>query len=290
MMFYRKDILQELGLEVPQTWDDVKEMISVLSKNNMRFGMLPQPVQGATTQATDSTYGIFLYQNGGSFYNTDATASGLDTDIAINAFKEWTKYYTDYSLEREYDFVSRFRTGEMPIGIADYGTYNTLQVSAPEINGAWGFSAIPGTKKADGTVDHSVPSNGSAVIIMEHSRDKEAAWEYLKWWTSAEVQTKYGLEMEGLMGASARYPTANKEALASLPWPRNDYKILSGQFKDVKGVPQVPGGYYTSRYIYNAFTEVVVNKDIGPREALMDNVQYINDEIKNKRKEFGLDN
>lgn len=280
MMFYRKDILKDQGIKVPNTWADMKSAISTLSKNNMTFGLLPSPEMG---------YGMFLYQMGGEFYTPGGKASALDSDIGVNAFKEWTKYYTDYTLEREFDFANRFRTGAMPVGIADYSMYNTLQVSAPEIQGLWAFTQVPGTVRANGEIDHSVPSGGQAVVIMEHSKDKQAAWEYLKWWTSSETQVKFGRELEGLMGPSARYPTANMEALEMLPWPVKDYQNLKMQFKNLKGIPEVPGGYFTSRNVNNAFYKVVISKTLGPREAFMDQVRFINDEIRYKRQEFGLD-
>ena len=77
--------------------------------------------------------------------------------------------------------------------------------------------------------------------------------------------------------------------LVVLPWPVEDFKNLDRQFEWVKGIPEVPGGYYTSRNLTNAFATVVIDKKVGPREALTDSVRYINDEIENKRKEFGLD-
>lgn len=290
MLFYRKDVLTELGLDLPETWDDLKAALSVLSKNYMSFGL---PVSYAAGQQqlnmVDNTFAMLLYQAGGSFYTEDGVTSALDSDISISTFREMTKYFTDYKLPNPYDFVNRFRTGEMPIAIADYTNYNTLQVFAPEIKGLWGFTTVPGTRQANGEVDHSVATGGSAVVLMDRSKDKAAAWEFLKWWTSAETQTRYGRAMEALMGSAARYPTANQEAFAMLPWPVEDYKSLMEQFAYAKGIPQVPGGYFTSRQINNAFYKVVTEKKIGPREALTDYTRYINDEIKYKRKEFGVD-
>jgi ABC-type glycerol-3-phosphate transport system substrate-binding protein len=289
MLFYRKDILKELALVPPETWDDLKATLSVLSKNYMSFGLPISWANGAQqVNMADFTYAMFLYQAGGSFYTEDGTASALDSDISVSAFREFTKYFTDYKLPNPYDFANRFRTGEMPLAIADYANYNVLQVFAPEIKGLWGFTEVPGTPRPDGTVDHSVATFGSASIIMERAKDREAAWEYLKWWTSADIQTKYGRAMEALMGPAARYPTANQEAFAMLPWPVTDYKNLLMQFRSAKGVPQVPGGYFTARQVNNAFYKVVTEKKIGPREALTDFVRYINDEITYKRKEFGL--
>lgn len=288
MMFYRKDILDELGLKVPVTWDEMKAALSVLSKNQMDVGMLPTNI---SPQLAEQVFAMLLYQHGGRYYNEDATASALDSDIAVRAFKEYCKFYTDYRLDRETPVDQRFRNGEAPIVIADYTLYNQLQVSAPDIKGLWGFTMVPGTVRDDGTVDHSVTSTGSAAIIMSQAKDKEAAWEFLKWWVSTETQVQYGREMEALMGAAARHPTANTEAFERLPWPTEDYEALKNQFSWMKGIPQVPGSYYSWRNVNNAFYRVVIAEDknkMQPREALTEYVRYINDEITFKRKEFGL--
>lgn len=42
MMFYRTDILEELGLSAPETWTDFYKLIPVLQEKNMEIG-LPTP-------------------------------------------------------------------------------------------------------------------------------------------------------------------------------------------------------------------------------------------------------
>lgn len=279
MLFYRKDILKDLNLAVPKTWDEVKVALTVLSKNQMDFGMLPG----------EQIFAMFLYQNGGEYYAEGALKSALDSDEAVNAFKEYCEYYTDYKVDQQTNAEERFRTGEAPMIIADYTVYNNLQVSAPDIKGLWGFTPVPGVLKEDGTIDNTVASTGLGCVIMEKSKDKDASWEFLKWWTSAETQTLYGREMESLMGAAARVATANMEAFSNLPWPVSDFDALSEQFKHVRGIPQVPGGYFSYRNVNNAFYRVTTKTDVAtPREELMDNVLYINEEINFKRAEFGM--
>ena len=279
VMFYRKDILREIGLDVPETWDDVKVAMTVLAKNQMEFGMLP----------SEQTFAMLLYQNGGSYYNEDGSRSALDSDIAVNTFKEYCEFYTDYKLDTSTSVEERFRTGECPIIIADYTTYNNFVVSAPDIAGLWEFTVVPGTVKEDGTVDHSTGCSGLASMIMAGTDYPKACWEFLKWWTSAETQTSYGTEMESLMGASARVPTANLEAFSNMAWPLKDFKALEQAFKWVRGIPQVPGGYFSWRNVNNAFYTVVTETDTAsPREELMDKVIYINAEIDYKRQELGL--
>lgn len=280
VMFYRKDILAELGIDTPKTWDEVKVTMSVLAKNQMEFGMLP----------TEQVYAMLLYQNNGEYYAQNGIASALDSDIAVNTFKEYCEYYTDYGLDKVTSVEERFRTGECPIIIADYTTYNNLEVSAPDIAGLWDFTIVPGTVKEDGTVDHSVGCTGLASMIMADTEERDACWQFLKWWTSADVQTLFDREMESLMGSAARVATANQEAFENMPWPVDTYEALAEAFTWVKGIPQVPGGYYSWRNVNNAFYTVTTDTDTAsPREELMDKVLYINDEITYKRKEFGLE-
>lgn len=278
MLFYRADILQELGLGVPKTWDDFYECLAVIQKNNMNIGTVPDY----------SSYGMFLYQYGGSYYAPDGTASGLESEEAVQAFAQWTSNYADYKMPVTYDFANRFRTGEMPLAIADYTSYSYLSVFAPEIKGLWGFTVVPGYEDKKGNINHSVIAGQTASIILNTSEHKTEAWEFLKWWTSEETQTSYCTEVENILGVAGRVATANVAALENLPWSGRDMKQLQAQMREVCVVPEIPGGYFTERHVKNAFYEVYNNKE-NPRETLEDYVKTINNEITNKRIEFGLE-
>jgi len=288
MLFYRKDVLHELGLEVPETWEDLFHILPEIQKNHMEFGM---PVSTtADTWGGLLSYSIKLRQLGGSLYHGDGISSALDTDEGIEAFRKWTDLYVLHRLPLAFDLVNRFRTGEMPLAISDYWLYNVLQVFAPELRGAWGFAPIPGIWQADGSINRSAPSGGTAVMMLEQTEieKRESAWEFMKWWTDREAQVRFAREMESLMGAAARFPTANMEALAHLPWPREDFRDLMSQWEWSSPNPEVPGGYFTSRHLDNAFRSVVLRGQ-DPRETLLDYVRIINEEIDSKRREFGLD-
>lgn len=279
MMFYRKDILAELDMKVPETWDEVKVAMTVLAKNQMEFGMLP----------SEQVFAMLLYQNGGCYYNFDGSASALDSEEAINSFKQYCEYYTDYKLDKETSVDQRFRTGECPIIIADYTLYNNLQVSAPDIDGLWGIAPVPGTRKENGVIDRSVGSTGLTSLMMSATEEPEACWEFLKWWSSSATQTTFGYEMESLQGKAGRVPTANLTAFENLAWKTSDMEALLEQYQWVNGIPQVPGGYYSWRNVNNAFYTVTTDTDnASPREELMDKVVLINEELIYKWEEFEL--
>ncbi len=293
MLFYRTDIFEELGLEVPDTWDDVIAMIPDLQKHNLEF-FLPVPItQGAVINLpANPIFSTMFYQNDGDFYIKGNRESGFNEGLGPEIFETWTQFYTDYSFPVEANFVNRFRSGQMPIGVTYYNIYNTLSVFAPEIRGKWNFTSVPGTKYIDEfnqeQIRRETVSTNTGVMIMDQSSKKDASWEYLKWWTSTEVQVQFGREMEGILGAAARYPTANVEALSQLPWTVEEYQKLYQQWEWVVGIPEVPGGYMTGRHLDNAF-RLVINEYANPRETIYDYVQTINDEIEKKRREFNLD-
>jgi ABC-type glycerol-3-phosphate transport system substrate-binding protein len=187
-----------------------------------------------------------------------------------------------------FDFVNRFRTGEMPLGFADYTNFNTLEVFAPEIRGLWGFARMPGIRQPDGTIDRSVPTGTLASMIFSNADDPEGAWEFLKWWVSADTQLRFGRELESVMGASARYPTANFDAFTRLSWGAREMAVLREQRSWAVGTPEIPGGYYVTRHITNAVRRVL-NEGEDTRETLLDYSLTINDELTKKRKEFGLE-
>jgi ABC-type glycerol-3-phosphate transport system substrate-binding protein len=285
VMFYRKDVFEELNIEIPNTWDDLINIMPIIQKNNMQVGI---PSVASSVLPDFSNFLAHLFQRGGHLYNADGSRALLDTEVAIDAFDFYTKFYTHYKSPVVYDFINRFRTGEMPLGFADYTTFNTLEVFAPELRGLWDFAIMPGRPQPDGSIDRSVSTGTLASMILSSSKRQEQSWEFMKWWVSADTQLRFGRELESIMGAAARYPTANYEAFRRLPWGSEQMKVLDAQRGWTVGVPEVPGGYFVSRHIINAVRKIL-NEGMDTRETLLDYTITINDELIKKRKEFGLE-
>ena len=302
VMFYRKDVLEELELEVPDTWQDLIEELPTIQGNNLSVGI--PTAAGSSTTATSSTavmsnvpdlslYFSLLFQYGGDMYNEAGTKTTVDTEQGIKAFDDYVRYFNDYGIPTVYDFVSRFRSGEMPIGIAPYSTYNTLMVSAPEIRGLWDFTVIPGTERVDENgntyIDRSDFITGSATMMIttEDQELKEKSWEFMKWWAQPDTQIRFGREIEALLGSSARYATANRDAFSNLSWSKDDIAVLNEQWDQTRGIREVPGGYFTGRHISNAIRKSI-NEKADSRETIIDYSIKIDEEIEKKRREFGM--
>ncbi len=289
ILFYRTDILDEYGLKVPQTWDDLIAMLPTIQGANMSVGI---PYPDIVNPNLSSLYAM-LYQLDGAIYSEDATETVINSEAGVQAFETYTSLYNDYGLPLIFDFVSRFRSGEMVMGIFDYTTFNTLAVSAPEIRGLWDIAIMPGTQRTaeDGStyIDHSGHSQGACcmMIATDDEKIKQNGWEFMKWWVSAESQVRFGREIEAILGSSARYATANTKAIGQLAWSEEQLAVIREQMDWAVGFREVAGGYYTTRHLTNAVRKVT-NEKTDPRETLLDYARTINEEIIKKRSEFGL--
>ncbi len=287
MLFYRTDIFEELGLSAPETWEEFYAVIEVLQKYNLEVGVLETNSANAGVSSGISFFEKLLLQNGGTYYNESLSKTAFDTSAAYEAFTAWTELYSEYGLDRSFDFYNRFRAGEMPIGIMNYTMYNQLSAAAPEIRGLWTMTCIPGTRQADGTILRTETASGMGAIILSDSEYVKESWEFLKWWASDETQALFGSELEASLGIVARYDTANRAAFESIGWTDQEAEALKLQWSEVTDMKQIPGNYFISRCLTNAFRSVV-DDDENPVRALNIYNKDMNAEITRKRKEFGL--
>ena len=286
VLFYRSDVMEEMGLPIPQTWEELIAELPTIQGNSLEVGINFPDI---TLNPDISIFESMIYQNGGEIYDEEAKRTVIDSEAGVAAFKQYTSLYNDYGLPVVFDFVSRFRSGLMPLGVSTYATYNTLMVSAPEIRGLWDFTLFPGTKKDDGSIDRTAHTDGLCCVMTtsDNEQTKKNAWEFMKWWVSTDAQVRFGREMESILGASARYQTANQEAIRQLAWSDKQLSVLLEQMTHTKGFPEIAGGYSTTRHITNAIRRVINTKE-DPRETLMNYARTINEEIRIKRREFNL--
>lgn len=281
VLFYRKDILDQLGLEVPQTWEDVYDMLPTLLQNQLNF------------YADPKDFSYMLYQNGVELYSADGISTGLDQPEAFQAFEEWTNLFNLHGMDRQVQsFYQQFRKGTFPIGIADFNQYMQLLVAAPEIMDAWGIAPIPGHINESGENVRWAGGTGvdttSMMLFNDTPEEKQSlAWEFIKWYSSPEVQTEYGLNLEQFRGETFRWNSANVQAFRSMPWREPDLQAILEQWKWVKDIANVPGGYMTTRQLDFAWNQTVLEGGV-PRIELEKAIKAIKRELNRKQSEFHL--
>lgn len=285
VLFYRKDILNSLGLEVPDTLEDVRQMLPTLQTYGMNF-FYPTAGMGGT-KTFDGTLPLIM-QSGGSIYGDTLGATTLDSEEALAGFRELTELFTIYALpvDSGSGFYQRFRDGTMPIGISNLWTYNTLANAAPELNGLWDIAVIPGLQGADGSVSRWTTGTMKGMGIMADTEMPEESWEFLKWWSSAETQSAYANMMFRTYGQDCLWTSANSEAFSRLPIRASHKEVILEQMSWMKDAPWCLGTYMVERELSNAFLSVVVD-GVDARRALDMAVKRIDRETFRKLEEFG---
>ena len=286
VLYYRSDVLEKLGLEVPETMDDVIDMLPELQMRGLNFyyptaGMLQLRNFHGTTP--------LLMQNGGSlYYDTADLGTALGSEESVAGFTELTDLFTIYDLDVNVDnFYQHFRNGDLPIGIADYATYNLLTNAAPELSSSWEIALIPGTVQEDGSIDRSTCGCAESTVIFQSDEEREQkAWEFVKWWSSTEVQAEFGQTLQITYGDEYMWSTANMEAFEQLPWDSSDREVIMETAENVVDIARVPGTYLLEREMSNAFNDIVVNGD-NEQTRIDEAVKSINREFERKLEEFG---
>ena len=275
-LFYRKDIIADLGIQIPDTREQLySQTLPALYNEGYSFYYPREDTQ-------------FILQYGGNYYSEDGKKSALDTAEVYSALKEETELYTQYSIPITANFYNRFRTGDMPMGIGTYSTYLQLLTAAPEISGMWGIAPVPGLKNEDGTVNRaSAAFNCVGDMILKNTGKEKQAWEFLKWWSSEEIQDAYCQEIEASLGTEARWNTANIKSFNALAWKKDDLEVINTMMKADIEMRNVVGGYYTTRHLTNAWNKVVVGGG-NLRDALEESVIEINKELRMKQEEYGI--
>lgn len=292
VMFYRADILGQLGIAVPKTWDEFLTATGILQRNNMNAYLPYSRITAATTVNTGagglSIFPTMLLQRGGRVYTDAGTATALASPESVKAFTFWTEFYTKYGLDQDANFYQKFRVGTMPLGITTYAQYLTFEVTAPEIKGKWRIAEIPG-EMVDGERHNVCSGAGTGCAIMRSSRNQDAAWEFLKWWVGADTQYRYSAENEAILGQTGRVTSSNVEAVSRLSWDSGALDVLLSQWGKVTEIPEVPGSYFVSRSIDQAFW-ATKNGTYSAREAIVDWSQICDKEIARKIREYAHKN
>ncbi len=284
VMYYRKDILDALKIKVPDTWSDVLGILPDLQRYGMNFYA---PIADSAALKNFSLTAPFIFQQGGELFAGDGTRTAVDSEEALQGFKLMTNLFTVYNMPLQVaNFYNHFRDGNLPIGISNYNTYVELTTAAPELAGSWKIAPYPGVKNDKGEVVRWAPGTGTGSIVFKNSDKQQQAWEFVKWWTSAEVQTEFGNLIETIYGPSYRWNSANLEAFGQLPWPEEDLKVIFEQWKWLKDVAHIPGDYMLDREMSNSWNKVVIDGK-NARKTLEDAVILANREITKKMEEFG---
>ncbi len=285
VLFYRKDILDSIGLSVPDSYEDVLKMLPTLHRFGLNYNNFVANSVGYKSFAVTTP---FLYQKGAVLYEDGNLHVQLDTEKAIAALKTLTDSFVIYDMDFEVNsFYQSFRDGTLPIGTANYGMYNLLMNAAPELADKWGIALYPGITDENGEVQRWISGAEQSCFIFGNTNMPEDSWAFLSWWMSEETQTEFAYTLQSTLGNEYLWNSANSAAFMNSPWPTEHKKIIAEQMAWIYETPRNPGSYMVERELSNAINAVCL-EGTNLRSALDEAIKRIDRELERKLEEFGM--
>ncbi len=282
--YYRKDILDSLGLPVPHTWNEVIQILPELQRYGMNYNTPLSSGSGLKGYLLTAPY---LFNFGAKLYSEDGFATALQSEEAIAAVKFMAECFTIYGMPlTTASFYESFRYGTIPIGISNFETYIKLMTAAPEIEGLWGIDLYPATVLPDGTQNRYATGSAQASIMFKDADKPQEAWQFLKWWMSTETQADFQERLLLNYGREYLWNSANLEAFSRLDIPEEHKAVILEQWKWLQEPVRLPGSYMQERELSNVWNRIVFD-GANPRVAIDRAVIVINREITRKMEEFG---
>ena len=231
-LFYNKDIFKEAGVGEPTndwTWDDVKAAAKTITekcdgKKGFSFQMKPDPYD----------YEMYLWSNGTAYVNDAGELEGnLNSDKAKEVFKMFQEMEKDeYAVATEKSGTDEFRSGNTAMYV--YGSWSINTLKEDGVN--FGVVNIP----SFGTQPSVSILSSSGISMSKDSKNKEAAWEFIKFWTSEEMnKERIGMELP------VRYSVVESEGIMDQPEYAPFYTMLE-QSSD----------YTPASFIYESWSEL----------------------------------
>jgi multiple sugar transport system substrate-binding protein len=177
MLYYNEDLLADAGLDgPPQTMEEFRSAAATVTGQSDAYGVALAESQ------TIPMWPILIWADGGQIIGDDG-CSALDDPATIEAVKRWADLIVS--------------AGISPVGETGAGTDNlfSAEQAALQMNGPWaaagyeeagvnfGLAEIPEGEAGQVTLASAVP-----IVVNANTPHKDAAYEFLSWWTGQEAQ------------------------------------------------------------------------------------------------------
>lgn len=194
--YYNKVIYQQAGLDEPQTWNDVMKDMEILKEKNILKYPYTFPLNA--NEATTTSFIWLTYLRDGKVFNDDGTLNRENALTILNFIN---------------DMLKKGLINPANLTLNDLDTYRQiLSKDAAFMVGPTSFiarSVDPDQSKAIGEIEVILPPGKDgkatqtmalteAVGVSSLSENKEAAKEFVKWYTSKETQKAFFKEISAI--------------------------------------------------------------------------------------------
>jgi multiple sugar transport system substrate-binding protein len=224
-LYYRKDLLEAAGIDVPQTLDELAAAVEALhDPDNGVYGIV---LRGQRSAAV-TQFSSFLYSFGGGWFDEEGNSTVGEPE-AIQAYEYYGNLLRNYGPPGTLNMswpqaIAVFAQGQAAFYLdADILYTNVTNPETSLVVDKVGFAPFP--EGPAGRRPYSVTS--WAIGMNAESENKEAAWEFIRWATSPQIVATMQSEF-GQSGARASV-WASPEGLGGFPEDLANAIVVNGE-------------------------------------------------------------
>lgn len=197
VLYYRTDLLEAAGLDVPTTLDELETAAKTISEANPGVAGF---VARTGRSAAVTQFSSYLFSFGGDF--TDGENAAVDTPEALEAYEYYGRLLNQYGPDNVSTDMSWpeaaaiFAQGQAAFYTDASSLYQNLAL--PEnstVADQLGYAAFP--EGPAGSKPYNIPAWGLG--INEGSNNQDNAWKFIEWATSFD--TVLSVQEQGVPGA-----------------------------------------------------------------------------------------
>ncbi|SDD24995.1 multiple sugar transport system substrate-binding protein [Terribacillus halophilus] len=230
VLYYNQTLLEENGLEVPKTWDELQEVAKTVTKDGV-VGM-------GFENSYEAEFQGILKQMGGTYMDEETGEPQFASKEGQEAMT-FIKDMIDDGIARtagEDEYMSN------PFGRGDVAMYIGSSAGIPHVDGAmedgieWSTAPIP---TLDGQAATTFAGNDVVIFNQSEEAEQKAAWEFMKYLTSPEVTSEWSM-LSGYL--PIRQSALDTEEYQTFLEENPAYKAGTEQFDAGFFIARVPGG------------------------------------------------
>ena len=261
-LYYNKALFEAAGLDPekpPATWDELVEMGKKLTLDTDGDGVTDQWGLSFPLQANSGCiyyWFAFLWQNDGEIFDEGFTKSRFNEPAGVEALQFWVDMVHKHEIMPLAPPERGFETGLIAMTFASTARLDRyLGEPGPE---KLGMAPMPSQKRVATGV------GGANLAILSTASDKDAAWEFVQWMTSPEVNLRWSmntgyLPLRESVVASTEYQNYLKEESRA--------QVIVDQMQYAIVRPNIPAYAPGSREAGLAVEEAVFG-NIDPKSTL----------------------
>lgn len=235
-LYIRTDLFKKYNLKEPQTWDELYETAKFLNDKEKANGIYGLSFAGKRGVQLLCNWVNMLWSFGGEIYDKNYRAR-LNSDDAIDSLKYFVKLrevappgVISYDWDEN---TAAFQQGKVAMALQwQNAAPQFVDPDKSRVIGKWKFIPMPGVRQADGKIKRHPVFGGWGICITKDSKNKDAAWEFIQWATTAQMEKELAYSGQGARRSTLTNPELVKKYI--------EYPAMVDSLELSKGRPRIP--------------------------------------------------